>query len=234
MLALTGSLLLGITVLPVVLAGGDSQPPTACGVPPASTDVVNDTSGSVASDTSVAARVPDPTGCFGSGIIPLDGGWSLPGPRYLIDRNPRALGYPHEGYPAWDWIIREGTPIYAVRGGRVAVVRTWPYNWWNQGCGAAGLNGCETCGIGLAVVDEQGTVWNYCHGSDILVQVGDIVRAGQQILLSGNTGRSGTPHLHIEIRVDGVQRCPQPLLRSLYEYLIGIDPTTLPIDGCSF
>ena len=71
-------------------------------------------------------------------VVPMDGDWSLPGPRSLIDANPSALDQPHHDYPAWDWLIPVGTPIYAVRGGRVAVVRTWPYNWWNRGCGSEG------------------------------------------------------------------------------------------------
>ena len=34
---------------------------------------------------------------------------------------------------------------------------------------------------------------------------------------SGNTGRSGTPHLHLEIRTsDGERRCPQPIVAALY------------------
>ena len=60
------------------------------------------------------------------------------------------------------------------------------------------------------------------------------VRAGQQILWSGNSGRSGAPHVHLEIRVGNEQRCPQQLLQSLYTAGVGLDPTSLPSAGCSF
>jgi len=148
------------------------------------------TVGARAGSSTTTAPAAD---CLGGEVVPLDGEWSLPGPRSLIDANPSALDQPHHDYPAWDWLIPVGTPIYAVRGGRVAVVRTWPYNWWNRGCGSEGGNGCDTCGIGVTIIDEQGTHWAYCHGSALMVQLGDTVRAGQEIMRSGNTGRSGPP-----------------------------------------
>ena len=162
------------------------------------------------------ANLPAPGSCFGSSTATIGGEWALPGPRELIDANPSALSAPHHDYPAWDWIIPANTPIYAVRGGTVATVHQWPHNWWANGCGT-NSTGCQTCGIGLTIVDNDGTRWSYCHGTNLTVTLGDTVAAGQQIMWSGNTGRSGTPHLHIEIRtVDGQRQCPQPLLESLH------------------
>jgi len=96
--------------------------------------------------------------------------------------------------------------------------------------------GCSTCGIGVTVVDDDAaTRWTYCHGDALLVAVGDTVAAGQQLLASGNTGRSSGPHLHLQIRTaDGVLRCPQPLLRSLRDTGVGRDPVGLPSVGCSY
>ena len=70
-----------------------------------------------------------PGGCVGGSVEPLPGGWSLPGPRELIDADPSVLTAPHHDYPAWDWIIPVNTPIYAVRGGTVVSIRSWPHNW---------------------------------------------------------------------------------------------------------
>ncbi|HRE01623.1 MAG TPA: M23 family metallopeptidase, partial [Ilumatobacteraceae bacterium] len=167
-----------------------------------------------APDDTAAGQLaaPSPGSCFGGSITALDGQWALPGPRELIDANPDALTAPHHDYPAWDWIIPTNTPIYAVRGGTVTSVKQWPHNWWTQGC-ARNSTGCQTCGIGLTITDPDGNRWTYCHATNLTTTLGADVTAGQQIMWSGNTGRSGTPHLHLELRTPDNQRhCPQPVL----------------------
>ena len=158
----------------------------------------------------------------------------MPGPQASLDANPAGINSPHHDYAAWDWIIPTNTPIYAVRGGRVDRITNWPYNWWSEGCGETGRPGCVSCGVGVTIVDDTGYRWTYCHGNSLTVTLDATVTAGQQLLWSGNTGRSGTAHLHLEIRTNGTRRCPQPLIRSLYEHSVGIDPATLPTTGCSF
>jgi murein DD-endopeptidase MepM/ murein hydrolase activator NlpD len=191
--------------------------------------------GLVAADS--ATSTPTPTAvvtgrtCVGAPAPPINGEWSLPGPRELIDANPGALDDPHHDYPAWDWLIPEGTPIYAIRGGVVATIHNWPHNWWTNGCDR-GRN-CDPCGVGVTIVDGTGARWSYCHGSQLITMLGATLGAGQPIMWSGNTGRSGTPHLHLELRVAGDRRCPQPLLMNLYEGAAVPDPRTLPGFGCT-
>jgi len=175
-------------------------------------------------DTGTAPTAPACTAGHGT---PLPGGWSLPGPRDVIERNADQLNAPHHDYPAWDWGIPTGTPVYAVRGGTVIALTTSPYN-------CAGHTSCNDCGLGVIINDEQGVQWTYCHGSAHHVNQGDTVTAGQQILSSGNTGNSTAPHLHLAIRTAGIARCPQPLLVSLYQHGIGLDPNSLPTTGCSY
>ena len=54
------------------------------------------------------------------------------------------------------------------------------------------------------------------------------------MMWSGNTGRSGAPHLHLELRSTDVRRCPQLLLRELYETGGGVEVTALADRQCEF
>lgn len=58
----------------------------------------------------------------------------------------------------------------------------------------------------------QGITTQYSHLSKIQVQKGDRVRKGQQIAESGNTGKSTSPHLHYEVRINGIPVDPRPNL----------------------
>lgn len=50
----------------------------------------------------------------------------------------------------------------------------------------------------------------YAHASWVFAAEGDTVEAGEVIALSGNTGRSTAPHLHLEIEQDGEPVDPLP------------------------
>ncbi|HJV47660.1 MAG TPA: peptidoglycan DD-metalloendopeptidase family protein [Geothrix sp.] len=63
------------------------------------------------------------------------------------------------------------------------------------------------------VVDHgNGVVTLYGHHKLNLVHTGDIVRRGQKIAEVGRTGNATGPHLHFELKIDGVQRNPLPVL----------------------
>lgn len=53
---------------------------------------------------------------------------------------------------------------------------------------------------------------SYCHLSKVLVRAGDQILAGDVVAVSGNTGRSTGPHLHITSKYHGEQRDPSTLL----------------------
>lgn len=52
----------------------------------------------------------------------------------------------------------------------------------------------------------------YAHNSWTFVATGDSVEAGEVIALSGNTGRSTAPHLHLEIQQGGTRVDPLPFI----------------------
>lgn len=52
----------------------------------------------------------------------------------------------------------------------------------------------------------------YGHESVTLVHEGEIVHRGEKIAEVGRAGNATGPHLHFELRVDGVQRNPLPVL----------------------
>ena len=210
-----------------LLAAGNPEPATPSTAPvPAQVAAVDPPPGDANTD-----EVPNPPVAVGgcSGVLDATGNWALPAPRNTM--NPTKIMAPH-GYPAWDFITPTGTPIFAVTGGIVTNVQTWPGNWWRNGCGANQRPECSSCGIGVTIQHPNGLRHTYCHGIASHVSVGDQIAPGQLVVTSGDSGRSGTPHLHFEFRINNVRYCPQPLVLALYEGLPVPDPATLPTSGC--
>jgi hypothetical protein len=88
--------------------------------------------------------------------------------------------------------------IRAARGGTVYVVmESESGNSW-------GSNDFCKDGVGNYLVIEHGdgTFGTYWHLKEngVLVTVGDKVKRGDLIAISGNTGNSSTPHLHFDVR----------------------------------
>ena len=86
-----------------------------------------------------------------------------------------------------------GTPIKAAAAGKVV------YSGWNN------------TGYGnLMIIDHgNGVQTYYAHCSKRNVSVGDTVSQGSVIGAVGSTGNSTGPHLHFEVRVNGVAYNPQ-------------------------
>ena len=89
----------------------------------------------------------------------------------------------HRGHNGLDIAIPVGTPIQTTMDGQVVHA-----GWNNQGYG------------NLVIVENGEYRTYYAHLSSIPVSVGETVKAGATIGLSGNTGNSTGPHLHYEIR----------------------------------
>ena len=91
-----------------------------------------------------------------------------------------------------DFGAATGTPLYAAADG--VVLKSGP----NGGFGNFVLIGHN------AEVGGKYVTTGYAHQSRIIVKVGQKVRRGQLIGYVGSTGLSTTPHLHFEVRLDGV------------------------------
>jgi murein DD-endopeptidase MepM/ murein hydrolase activator NlpD len=75
--------------------------------------------------------------------------------------------------------------------------------------------GCINWGYGCHVVVDHGNGYQtlYAHMSAISVNAGQAVNQGQQLGIMGSTGNSTGPHLHFEIRLNGVLQNPQEYLK---------------------
>lgn len=93
----------------------------------------------------------------------------------------------------WGWKDTTTDPIFAAAGGIVASY---------EDVGAYGRR--------LVVVHDDGSEAWYCHTSERVVSIGARVRAGQTIARIGMTGNTTGPHLHFELRIDGVAVDPAP------------------------
>jgi murein DD-endopeptidase MepM/ murein hydrolase activator NlpD len=86
-----------------------------------------------------------------------------------------------------DIAVPTGTPVHASASGTVV------YASWMSGYGYL-----------VAIDHGNGLATAYAHNSSLLVSVGQRISQGQVISLSGSTGHSTGPHVHFEVRVNGV------------------------------
>ena len=64
----------------------------------------------------------------------------------------------------------------------------------------------------LVTVRAGSVEYRYAHNSELLVESGDRISAGQEIARVGNTGLSFGDHVHFEVRVEGRPVDPLPLM----------------------
>jgi murein DD-endopeptidase MepM/ murein hydrolase activator NlpD len=132
---------------------------------------------------------------------PVPGGDDEPGDPYNIINSERvssAFGLradPISGeerhHNGLDIAAPEGTPIQAIEDGVVTF---------------AGERG--SYGNLVVVSHPDGRESRYAHCSELWVEPGARVRAGEDIAAVGSTGRSTGPHLHIELLEEGVHIDP--------------------------
>ncbi|MFD4760557.1 M23 family metallopeptidase [Streptomyces sp. NPDC058439] len=116
-------------------------------------------------------------------------GWETPVSRYQLSasfgNDGSRWAHKHSGQ---DFAVPIGTEVKAAHRG--TVVKAGP-NGGGDG---------PAYGNAVVIKHANGTYSQYAHLAQIDVRIGETVKTGQKIALSGNTGNSSGPHLHFEIR----------------------------------
>lgn len=126
-------------------------------------------------------------------LYPILDGWYSSNFGYRIDpfNGQQSM---HEGI---DFPAEAGTPIVAAASGKVI------YAEWHAQYGKM-----------LEIDHGNGLVSRYAHASNLLIKEGDLVVRGQRVATVGSTGRSTGPHLHFEVRLNGVPQNPARFLQT--------------------
>lgn len=125
-------------------------------------------------------------------ITPIQAGYIGSGFGWRLDPFVGA-GSMHEGI---DFVADIGTPVVAAAGGVIVSAERHP-------------------AYGNLIEIDHGNDFTtrYAHLSKMTVREGQVVKRGQNVGLSGNTGRSTGPHLHFEVRFRGVAQNPARFLQ---------------------
>ncbi len=116
----------------------------------------------------------------------------------------------HRGEFAYsiDWMMPTGTPVCAAREGTVAAIED------RYGEGKFNRSFIPKTNY-VFIQHVDGSVARYCHivQGGAKVRPGQMVRAGDVIALSGNSGYSAGPHLHLDVchPIDGNHRETVPV-----------------------
>ncbi|MGQ9851051.1 MAG: peptidoglycan DD-metalloendopeptidase family protein [Aggregatilineaceae bacterium] len=147
-----------------------------------STDGSNPIGAGISVGADVAAfAIGDPGSC-GKQVV-SGGSPPVSPPLYARYRITQDFSWNHGGI---DLAVPPGTPVFAAGGGTVI------------------FSGMSTWGYGYTVVIAHGSTLSlYGHLNGAFVSCGQTVTAGQNIAVTGNSGRSSGPHLHFEIRGPG-------------------------------
>ncbi|MEU9228198.1 M23 family metallopeptidase [Streptomyces massasporeus] len=115
--------------------------------------------------------------------------WVDPVKKYSLSasfaQNGGMWAHKHSGQ---DFAVPSGTQVVAAHGGTVVKA------------GGNGAGDGPAYGNAVVIKHGNGTYSQYAHLSKVTVRIGQIVKTGQEIAKSGNTGNSSGPHLHFEIR----------------------------------
>jgi murein DD-endopeptidase MepM/ murein hydrolase activator NlpD len=106
-------------------------------------------------------------------------------------------GQPRSPHAGLDVAIPTGTPITAPADGLVLDADDYYF-----------------CGKTLFIDHGNGLITMHCHLSEFIATVGERVKQGQRVALSGATGRATGPHLHWSVYLNGLSVEPELFLKT--------------------
>ena len=119
---------------------------------------------------------------------PVDGRISSPfGARRIIN------GVPQNSHSGLDIAAPQGTEVKATADGMVVLAE----------------NDLFYTGGTILIAHGGGIISGYSHLSEVLVQKGDVVKAGNMIGKVGATGRATGPHLHFTLSWENIRIAPE-------------------------
>ena len=125
-------------------------------------------------------------------LQPIVDGWFSSNFGFRIDPFTGQNSF-HEGI---DFPAEAGTQVVAAASGKVVYADVHPQY-----------------GKMVEIDHGNGLVSRYAHAAQLYVKEGDFVVRGQRVAAVGSTGRSTGPHLHFEVRLNGVPQNPARFLQ---------------------
>lgn len=186
---MTATAMITATETPTMTATATTPPTDTPPNSPGSPDGATTPTPTLPSNLPSGATTPPVNYPYNSGPLPTIGS---------VDYTGLAVGPGMEFHTGIDIGVPEGTLVRATADGVVEYA------------------GDQRSGYGMVVFINHpgGFVTVYGHNSRFLVVPGQIVRAGDVIALSGNTGYSTGPHVHYEVRYQGQVIDPAPFMGS--------------------
>lgn len=126
-------------------------------------------------------------------LAPIENAWHSSNFGWRLDPFTGQQSF-HEGV---DFPAESGTTVQAAASGKVICA-----DWHAQ------------YGKMVEIDHGNGLVSRYAHASSVSVKEGELVVRGQKIAEVGSTGRSTGPHLHFEVRLNGVPQNPARFLQT--------------------
>ena len=138
-------------------------------------------------------------------------GWTWPIPSCYTITGGFGEGRSYESHGGTDIAAPIGTPIYAANSGTVIDTSN---DCSHSSAGVGVCNHGGGYGNHVWIQHDNGYQTIYGHMINTAVSTGEYVSKGQLIGYSGSTGWSTGPHLHFELRINGVRSNPMALFPS--------------------